>query len=102
MHSGICTYLRRAWVSVSNGDTPHGTTVDTCYTAASSGTNYKETERGGERERLWLVVPGYVILKRFLNMGTQDIAYPDPLVCFLKYVLLTLLDLHSSSSTAGY
>ena len=43
----MCTYLRRAWASVSNGDTPHGTTADTRYTAASSGTNFKE----GKRER---------------------------------------------------
>lgn len=45
-HSSICTYLRRGGASVSNGDTPHGTTAHTCYTAASSGTNYKERERG--------------------------------------------------------
>ncbi len=45
IQSYICTYLRRAWASVSNGDKPHGTTADTCYTAASSGTNYKEREK---------------------------------------------------------
>ena len=41
-YRGICTYLRRARASVSNGDMLHGTTADTCYTAASSGTSYKE------------------------------------------------------------
>lgn len=41
-YRGICTYLRRAGASVSNGDMLHGTTADTCYTAASSGTSYKE------------------------------------------------------------
>lgn len=45
-NSGISTYLHRAWASVSNEDKPHGTTADTCYTAASSDTSYKENETG--------------------------------------------------------
>lgn len=83
-YSGVCTCLHRAWESVSNGDRPHGTTADSRYTAASSGTSCKEWTK---EEREGLTVSGCasnLFSKKGTPIKTDCLSFQDAIKVKIK------------------